>query len=845
MTDGQLTPDRLAALQAAFETALERPAEERAGFLATITDPWLANRLAGLLAAHERTGSRLESPVPELAERGLLAAEQVPGDRIGGYRIVRRIGEGGMGTVYEAIRDDDQYRSRVAIKFLRHHATSDVAIARFRRERQILALLTHPNIAVLHDGGVTPDGRPYFVMELVDGLPITTWADQRKLGVTDRLRLFLQVAKAVEYAHQSLVIHRDLKPGNILVNGEGTVKLLDFGIAKLLGDADDPGRPPDTEIGPRAYTPDYASPEQVRGLPAGTRTDVYALGVVLYELLAGVRPLDVRGKSSAEIERVITEIAPPKPSAVLPVGRESDLSERSTARARAALEGDLDAIILMALRKEQDRRYDSVAELARDLRRHLDGLPVSARPDGVGYRFRKLIRRRRVESAAIVLAVAAMITGTVVATVRGREAERERARATEVKAFLATMLGAANPASFGRDVTVREVLDSAVLQIDRVTGRPELDAEVREIIGGTYLALGEFDAALAQFERSLGSYRAQAPNGNRHIAAAQARVSTTLEYLGRYAEADSVLAGAITMYRRFADRNDHAAADYLDHRARILARLGRMAEAEPLFKESLALLQAGGANDSVLAYATTNLAVITGELGRRVEAESLLVDALGRARRGLGEDHPLVAAILSPLAAVRDWLDRVDAADSTYQAALAIRRKVLGPEHPEYAWTMFSYADFLVGRKRFVEGAARAREVLALRGRSLDDTHPAVSSAMSILGRALAGQDSLGAAEQWLREALAIRRRVFPPGHYTIHSSESILGDFFTTAGRYEEAEVLLLAGETGLVAARGETAPIVKDARTRLVRLYQVWQRPAEAATWQARIDATTAPTR
>ncbi len=441
MTDGQLTPDRLAALQAAFETALERPAEERAGFLATITDPWLANRLAGLLAAHERTGSRLESPVPELAERGLLAAEQVPGDRIGGYRIVRRIGEGGMGTVYEAIRDDDQYRSRVAIKFLRHHATSDVAIARFRRERQILALLTHPNIAVLHDGGVTPDGRPYFVMELVDGLPITTWADQRKLGVTDRLRLFLQGAKAVEYAHQSLVIHRDLKPGNILVNGEGTVKLLDFGIAKLLGDADDPGRPPDTEIGPRAYTPDYASPEQVRGLPAGTRTDVYALGVVLYELLAGVRPLDVRGKSSAEIERVITEIAPPKPSAVLPVGRESDLSERSTARARAALEGDLDAIILMALRKEQDRRYDSVAELARDLRRHLDGLPVSARPDGVGYRFRKLIRRRRVESAAIVLAVAAMITGTVVATVRGREAERERARATEVKAFLATMLG--------------------------------------------------------------------------------------------------------------------------------------------------------------------------------------------------------------------------------------------------------------------------------------------------------------------------------------------------------------------------------------------------------------------
>ncbi|MBL8986326.1 MAG: serine/threonine protein kinase [Gemmatimonadetes bacterium] len=840
MADEQLTPDRLAALQAAFEAALDRPAEERTAFLATLTDPWLASRVAGLLAAHERTGSRLESPIPELAERGLLASERAPGDRIGGYRIVRRIGEGGMGTVYEAVRDDDQYRSRVAIKFLRHQATSDIAIARFRRERQILALLTHPNIAVLHDGGVTPDGRPYFVMELIDGLPITTWADQRQLGVADRLRLFLQVAKAVEYAHQSLVIHRDLKPGNILVNGEGTVKLLDFGIAKLLGDVDDPGRPPDTEIGPRAYTPDYASPEQVRGLPAGTRTDVYAMGVVLFELLAGVRPLDVRGKSSAEIERVITETTPPRPSAALPPGREVELGERSAARARGALEGDLDAIVLMALRKEPDRRYDSVAELARDIRRHLDGLPVSARPDGIGYRFRKLIRRRRAESAAIALAVVAMIGGTVIATIRGREAERERARATEVKAFLATMLGAANPASFGRDVTVREVLDSAVLQIDRVQGRPELDAEVREIIGGTYLALGEFDAALAQFERSLTSYRAQAPTGSRHVAAAQARVSTTLEYLGRYVEADSVLAGAIAMYRRFADRNDHAAVDYLDHRARILARLGRMDEAEPLFREVLAMLRASNANDSLQAYAATNLGVIIGEQGRRAEAESLLVDAVGRARRGLGQEHPLVASILSPLAAIQEWLGRFDAADSTYQAALAIRRRALGPEHPEYAWTMFSYADFLVNRGRPAEGAKWAREVLALRGRSLEDVHPAVSTAMSILGRALAAQDSLAAAEPWLRQALAIRRETFPPGHFAIPSSESILGDFLTTAGRYGEAETLLLSGEAGLVTARGESAPIVADARRRLVRLYQAWKRPDDAARWQAKLDAT-----
>ncbi|MFN0180149.1 MAG: protein kinase domain-containing protein [Gemmatimonadales bacterium] len=839
MTERPMTAELIAELQRRFDALVDLPTVDRDRELGALRqhDRWLADRVAGLLAAHEQTGSRLKSPSPELVGPVLTAIVERPaGTQVGPYRIVGQIGEGGMGTVYEAVRDDDQYQARVAIKFLKRYATTDATIARFRRERQILARLSHPNIATLHDGGVTTDGQPFFVMELVEGETLTEFADRRHLGVAARIGLFQQAAAAVDYAHQHLVIHRDLKPGNILVTASGMVKLLDFGIAKLLAPEDEPDHPPATDIGARAFTPDYASPEQLRGEPAGTRSDVYALGVVLFELLVGARPFDLKGKSTAETERTVSEVEPPRPSVRLAVGREEALDERSHGRARARLAGDLDAIILTALRKAPDRRYPSAAEFSRDLGRHLAGHPVTARPDGLGYRIGKLIRRRRVEAAAAALAAVALIGGTAGALVQARRAERERARATQVKDFVVDMLGAANPAALGRDVRVRDVLDSASSRARR-SNDAEFESDIREVLGNTYNGLGLYDQALAEYHRRLVLSRQRAPGGGIEAAGSAAQVSTVLENMGRYVEADSVLRLAIAEHERFAPDDDPKAADYLDQRGRILARLGRHADAEAPLREALERWRRGGASDSILAYAMANLGVVTSDLGRQLAAESLLVEAVRLAKRAHGPVHPLVAAVLSPLASVQDRAGHLAAADTTYRAAIEMRREILGPEHPDNAWSMFNYADHLVGAGRPAEGAEWGRKVLALRGRSIGDDHPAVSTAMSVLGRALGAMDSFPEAERWLRESLAVRRKNYP-GHYLVSSAESILGDLLAKAGRREEAERYLLSGEAG-VTAGGASTSIIRDARRRLVALYAQWQRPAEAAHWQLRLDS------
>ncbi len=840
-SDSPLTPARLQVIKDHFERAVDLPVDQRAALLDTLRtrDAELADEVQSLLEAHDRTGLDPGSPVADALR--LAATEAVDpwsGTRVGVYQVVRRIGVGGMGSVYEAARADEAYQKRVAIKFLHRYTDDDAIRRRFRSERQILANLNHPNIASLLDGGVTSDGQPYIVMEYVEGEPITRWADQRGLSVRERLLLFLQVCRAVQYAHQSLVVHRDLKPGNILVSAEGQVKLLDFGIAKLLAADESSDLPTLTVADARAYTPDYASPEQVLGHPVGTRSDVYALGVVLFELLTGRRPFDLRGKGAVEIERLVSETAPSKPSTVLVESRAQTLGERSSRRARARLEGDLDAIVLTALRKEPERRYGSVEVLAGDIGHYLDGLPVTARPDSFGYRLRKLVRRHRAEAAAFGLAVLFLVVGLITTALKAREAERERALVTEVKGFLTTMLVAANPASLGRDVTMRAVLDSAAVRADTLRQRPELEAEIRGIIGGTYLGLGEFTAAERQFSDALAARQRVVPSQPRETALAMVQVAAALELQGRIGEADSVHRVALALYP--LDRDEGlAAANYADSRGRILMRLGKADEALPLMARALELYQRyAPGNDSVHAYAYANLGVVHGELGYDARAESLLVIAVETARRAHGEVHPLVASILSPLASMRERTAPFELADSTFRATIEMRRQLLGTEHPEYAWTLYTYADFLLRAGRYPDAARLAREVVALRHRSLGDAHPMVAASMTVLGRALDRLDSLAVGERWLRESLALRKTHLPENHWLIASTESMLGEHMTRVGRYADAEERLLASERRLVDLRGETAPIVVDARARLVDLYQAWGKPDLAAEWQAKRD-------
>ncbi|HYE94626.1 MAG TPA: serine/threonine-protein kinase, partial [Rubricoccaceae bacterium] len=491
-----MTPaDRHARVSALFLDALDRPTDARAAWLAASCDDTdIRREVAALLTQHVAETGLLDRPALARHADGEAHADPRLGQRVGPWRLDAPLGRGGMGAVYRAVRADESFTQHAALKLM--HAGGDADFRpRFLRERALLAGLDHPGVARLLDGGVTPDGVPYLAMELVDGEPITAHADRHRLGVEERLRLFLQACEAVAYAHRNLVVHRDLKPAHVLVDGRSErpqVKLLDFGIARLLS-SDEALL---TRTGPGPMTPAYAAPEQLLGQPVTTATDVYALGVVLYELLAGRRPYDVGSLTAAQAERVVCGTEPPRPSAVAPPER------------RRALRGDLDTIVQKAMAKEPARRYPSADALADDLRRSLDGLPVEARPATAGYRLGRFVRRHR----AGVLAATAVVAGAValVAFYTARlTAERDRAlRATEVAqsetaraeavaAFLEQILRAPNASWYvegeakGPDTPVRAVLDEAARRVDRdFAAQPDLQADLHHLLGDTYNALG-------------------------------------------------------------------------------------------------------------------------------------------------------------------------------------------------------------------------------------------------------------------------------------------------------------------------------------------------------------------
>jgi eukaryotic-like serine/threonine-protein kinase len=841
-----LSPTRLQRVRQLFEDALDRDPTTRDAFLteATAGDEDLRREVESLLHALEQGGDSLESAASDMLASALREADDgtsLVGQRIGAYDIVRLIGYGGMGAVYEGLRADEQFEKRVAIKMLRRGVEGDLAIRRFRYERQILASLNHRNIAALLDGGVTPDGQPYIVMEYVEGQPITRYCDARRLSVQGRVALFRQVCAAVQHAHQNLVVHRDLKPGNILVDTDGTVKLLDFGIAKLLREEEGPEQLPLTHGGTRAFTPEYASPEQVRWLPMSTASDVYSLGLVLFELLTGTRPFRFEHKLLSEIEKTICEEEAPRPSSVVPDEKADALGERRATRVRAQLVGDLDAIILKAVRKEPARRYGSAEQLAADLRRHLEGQPVSAQRDWYGYRVGKYLRRHRWEVAASLLFVASLVGGIIATSRQARRAESERAKAEQINAFLTSMLSSVNPENAGRDVTVRQVLDSAVRRIDSsLVQAPEVQSSVRETIGRTYLALGNYEEAERQLRRTLETRRALLGESHPEVARTVSGIALVLENAGRLDSAEVLWRQALDLRRRTVREDDAETASLLDGIARMRERQGDLQTSEQLHREVLALRKRllGDVHVDV-AHSLNNLAVAVGQQGKYAESEQLQREAVRVTKAVFGAEHPIVASAMSPLASVLEFQKKFGEADSIYREVLAMRKKLLGNEHPDYAWTLFNYTYLLVDRKRYGEAASAAREVLSLRGKTLPEGHPAIASSLQSLGRSLDRMGDLDGGGKALEESLALRRQSLPAGHWLIVAAQNALGEHQVFAKRYAAAEALLLPSYEKLLELRGPKASVVQDAMARLVALYEAWGKPAEAAKWRAKLSA------
>jgi non-specific serine/threonine protein kinase/serine/threonine-protein kinase len=646
-----------------FQEALQRSPEERDAFLADACggDLALLSEVESLLAAHHEAGGFLSQPATSPTAD---APAELEGRRIGPYRLLGRVGQGGMGVVYRSVRDDDAFRKVVALKLVRGGTGSEYAERRFRQERQILARLQHPHIATILDGGTTEEGQPYLVMEYVEGRPITTYCDEQGLGTRERLSMFITVCAAVQYAHQSLVVHRDLKPGNILVTADGTPKLLDFGIAKLLAAGVDPDEAPTATLMP-LMTPEYASPEQVRGQPVTTASDVYSLGVLLYELLAGRRPYTVAGESLVEIVRTVCETEPPPPSsAARTLALEATVRPVRTRPAASELKGDLDTIVLRALHKEPARRYASVQELADDVRRHLDGRPVRARPDTLGYRAGKFVRRHRVAVAAAAVVALSLVTA-VFTTLRQRSlAEAQRARAERRFADVRQL---ANSFLFEIEAAIRDlpgstparqlVVQKALQHLDSLAqeagGDPVLQAElavayqkVGDVQGDPHVAnMGDTAGAIASYRKEVAIREALGATGGRQatyeLAGALRRLGLLEDEAGETQAAVQHLKQALGLARSLLeqDAGDDKARRLLayayDGAGRLALKTGDHRAAEADQRAALAIWEAAVAARSDDEEALRGLHIVHGALARTLRVSGRLPEATAQCRRAL------------------------------------------------------------------------------------------------------------------------------------------------------------------------------------------------------------------
>jgi eukaryotic-like serine/threonine-protein kinase len=805
-----MTPERWKQVRKVLEAALEVSAKERAALLDQLSpnDPVLRKEVEELLASYEEDFLE-QTPLDGIHEA--LAREQslsLEGHSIGPYKIIRELGKGGMGAVYLALRADDQYKKRVAIKLVKRGLDSDYVLSRFRHERQILASLDHPNIARFLDGGTTGDGLPYFVMEYIEGQPIDQYCDENRLTTVERLKLFQTVCSAVHYAHQNLVVHRDLKPGNILVTAEGAPKLMDFGIAKLLN--------PDlyaqtlvpTALSLRLMTPDYASPEQVKGKGITTASDVYSLGVLLYELLTGHRPYQFKSYTPQEIERVICEEQPEKPSTAInrvetaptPDGATqvritpelvSRTREGQPDKLKKKLAGDLDNIVLMAMRKEPLRRYASAEQFSEDLRRHLEGLPCIARKDTFAYRAGKFMRRNKIAVAVAAAFVILTVASTVLIANQSVRAARERDKAKQVSAFLVELFNVSDPGEArGNAVTAREILDKGAQRIDReLADQPEVQATLMNTIGQVYMKLGLYDAALPLYEKALETRRETLGEGSIEVAESLNSLAVYYGAKTDYANAERLSRQVLAIRRKVLGKEHFEVARSLNNLAHTLSEKGDTQEAEALFREAVAMHRKVGGNEHTeLAITLNNFALLLDSTGKYEEAERLFKEALAMRRKLLGEDHPETAVSLNNLAGLYRRTGAFPAGEQLYKEALAVTRKSLGAEHPTVATIMNNLATLLSLLDKKQEAEPLYRESLEIRRKHFGEENSDVATSLNNLGLFLYERGDYAEAEKLYHQALEIHRKLLGNEHRSVAIDLNNLGLLFNAKKDYPAA---------------------------------------------------------
>ena len=802
---GKLSAEQWQRVDRLLAAALEHGPADRAGFLSEAGGEDAAI-VTALLALEPRTPPFLEEAAADYALPLLTALsepEPAPalGERLGAYRLVQELGRGGMSVVYLAERDDQRFQKRVAVKLIRDHLGDARFLARFQAEREILARLEHPAVARILDGGETERGIPYLVMEYVEGEPIDVYCDRGGLSVEQRLELFAKVAEAVAYAHQNLVVHRDLKPSNVLVTAGGEVKLLDFGIAKVLSGADDGSEL--TVTGERLLTPAYASPEQIRGEPVRTVSDVYSAGVLLYLLLTGSRPYPTAVRAH-EMARAILEEEPPRPSAA--VSAESAGRRGMDAkRLRRRLRGDLDTIVLKALRKEPERRYRSVDALLEDLRRHRAAQPVGARGDRWSYRLGKLARRRwaALVTAAAFVASAGGLSIFYARRIRSERdtaqrerdtAQKEAAKAKAVTEFLLSLFKASDPFQAGMEtradrLTARMLLERGGERIrHELADQPAVRAELMTSLGSIHELLSMADRAEPLLTEALALQRKV--HGERHAEVAKTlhALSRALLAKGAFDRAESVGREALEIRRERFGAESLEAAESLMQLGAVLKQY-RAQEAEPVLRESLRIrrrLLPG--DDRNLAANLNELAQVQVEREQLDEAEALLREGLAMHQRLLGEDHAEVAVDVHNLANVLRMKGDLQGAEPLFERSLVMYRKFLGDEHLQTAIARHNTAWFLQDKGDLTEAEPMLREAIRVARKVLGDRHPFFLSWTHRLGNLMLDRGNFAGGEAVLRETLVRNRQVRGETHFRIPMIIGLLGKAALWDGRPAEA---------------------------------------------------------
>ncbi len=810
-----MDPKRLAEIDALFAAALELRPGARSGFLAERcgADAELRREVEALLAHSGERVEELVFPVRAFGARAAAAGELEPGAALGAWRIVAPLGRGGMGAVWLAERAGPGFVQRGALKVLPAAATaSPQAVARFELERRILARLAHPHIAHLLDGGVDARGLPFLVLELVEGRPLDAWCDERGAGIDDRLRLLIEVARAVAAAHRSLVVHRDLKPSNVMVTAEGEVKLLDFGIAKLL----DPesGDPALTAVEARPMTPAFASPEQVRGEPITTASDVYQLGLLLYELLTGRRAQQATSGSLAELVKVVCETEPPPPSrAVAAPGGERSAAERAALRhatpARLArrYRGDLDAVVAHALAKDPARRYGSAEELAADLERLLDGRPVRARRPTVAYRAGKFLRRHRAASIAAGLALALTVAYAVGVTLQARALERQRQRAeieatkaAEVERFLVGLFESSDPGvARGHEATARELLERGVERSGRdLAGQPEVQARLWSTLGEIHGALDLVGAGRALVERALEQQRRLHGDRDPEVAASWHRLGVLQRLGDDPAAAVASLERAAALRRELLDADSPELAETLTALGEARRRSGDLAGAEAAYRESLAIRERRS-DRAGIAASFASLGALRHSERDYAGAEAFHRRALELHLALYGTDHPDTAISRLNLGMALRRQDEVEAAIPLLEAALATHRAVYGAEHFTTAWTQVELAMAFQQQGALERAEAQLEEVYPRLVAKLGADDARVADVAVGFGQLRVRQGRPAEGEPLLRAALAALAARYGAPHYRLGAAALWLGRSLAAQGRHEEAAAAWRAGLAGM----------------------------------------------